>query len=68
MVSTFFKIEKIGDSLQFTGKGYGHGIGMCQEGAMKMTKQGYKYDEVINFYYRNVQLIDECQLPFFREE
>lgn len=68
MRSTFFNIEKIGDSLLFTGKGYGHGIGMCQEGAMKMTKQGYKYDEVINFYYRNVQLIDECQLPFFREE
>lgn len=35
--STFFSIHEVGnDSIVFVGKGYGHGLGMCQEGAMKI--------------------------------
>jgi stage II sporulation protein D len=66
--STYFNIEEKNDSITFSGRGYGHGIGMCQEGAMKMAKLGYKYPEVIKFYYRNVQLIDKTQLSFFKED
>lgn len=65
--STFFSLEPSGDSLVFNGRGFGHGIGMCQEGAMKMTKMGYSYKDVLNFYYRNVHLIDLKELNFFRE-
>ena len=65
--STFFSIEPIGDSIVFIGRGFGHGIGMCQEGAMCMTKLGYNYKEVVNFYYQNVHLIDIKELNFFRE-
>jgi stage II sporulation protein D len=65
--STFFSIESMGDTLVFNGRGFGHGIGMCQEGAMRMTKLGYNYKEVLSFYYRNVHLIDLKDLNFFRE-
>ena len=65
--STFFSIESIGDSLVFNGKGFGHGIGMCQEGAMRMTRLGYNYQDVLRFYYKNVHLIDLKDLNFFKE-
>lgn len=66
--STFFSITPIGDSVLFKGRGFGHGVGMCQEGAMKMAKMGYKYYEMINFYYQNIQMIDLHQLNFFKNE
>ncbi len=66
--STFFTIIPQGDTLVFKGRGFGHGVGMCQEGAMRMAKLGYKYPEVINFYYQKTQLIDLHKLNFFKEE
>jgi stage II sporulation protein D len=66
--STFFSIFPQGDTLVFKGRGFGHGVGMCQEGAMRMAKLGYKYPEVINFYYQKTQLIDLHKLNFFRDE
>lgn len=66
--STFFSIVPQGDTLIFKGRGFGHGVGMCQEGAMRMAKLGYKYPDVINFYYQKTQLIDLHKLNFFKEE
>ncbi len=66
--STFFTIVPQGDTLLFKGRGFGHGVGMCQEGAMRMAKLGYKYTDVIRFYYQNIQLIDLHKLNFFRDE
>lgn len=66
--STFFSIYSQGDTLIFKGKGFGHGVGMCQEGAMRMAKLGYKCPEVINFYYQKTQLIDLHKLSFFKDE
>ncbi|MDD3877851.1 MAG: SpoIID/LytB domain-containing protein [Bacteroidales bacterium] len=55
--STFFTIIEDGDSLVFRGRGFGHGVGLCQEGAMEMIKQGYKYDEILKFYFTDVYII-----------
>lgn len=66
--STFFTIVPQGDTLIFKGRGFGHGVGMCQEGAMRMAKLGYNYTDVINFYYKNIQLIDLHKLNFFKDE
>jgi stage II sporulation protein D len=52
----------------FKGRGYGHGLGMCQEGAMRMSKSGYTYTQILNFYYKNIQLIDLHKLSFFKDE
>ncbi len=40
----------------FTGKGWGHGIGMCQYGAFGLAKQGYKYDAILKHYYSGIEL------------
>jgi stage II sporulation protein D len=67
--STYFNIIELNkDSVLFKGRGYGHGLGMCQEGAMRMCKLGYSYQQVLNFYYKNIQLIDLHKLNFFKDE
>ncbi len=43
-------------SYTFTGRGWGHGVGMCQYGAFGLAKQGVKYDEIIRHYYTGVDL------------
>jgi len=58
MRSTFLKAEPSieGDSLVLTGKGFGHGVGMCQWGARKMAQDGKEPEDIIKFYYKNVQI------------
>ncbi len=60
--STFFNIEEKGDSLYLIGKGYGHAVGLCQEGAMKMVDYGWTFKEIINFYYKDVQIMNISEL------
>jgi stage II sporulation protein D len=67
--STFFNVCAIGgDSVLLQGRGYGHGLGMCQEGAMCMAGKGYTYRDILNYYYKDIQLIDLEKLKFFRDE
>jgi stage II sporulation protein D len=49
--STFFSLKVSGDKIVISGKGYGHGVGLCQEGAMQMALKGYNYEDIIEFYY-----------------
>lgn len=66
--STLFTIAPEGDSLLFQGYGFGHGVGLCQEGAMKMADLGYSFDDILHYYYRNVHLIHLSSVPFFKDE
>ncbi|MFZ1701908.1 MAG: SpoIID/LytB domain-containing protein [Pyrinomonadaceae bacterium] len=43
-------------SYTFTGRGWGHGVGMCQYGAFGLAKMGVKYDEIIRHYYTGVEV------------
>jgi len=54
--STYFDLEIIGDKILFKGKGFGHGVGLCQEGAMNMIKQGKMYDQVLRYYFGSAQI------------
>ena len=49
--STLFTVERWGPHFVFKGKGWGHGVGLCQEGAKVMGEQGYRYQEILEFYY-----------------
>jgi len=40
----------------FTGRGWGHGVGMCQYGAYGLAKMGVKYDAIIKHYYTGVDV------------
>ncbi len=56
-----FVIEKryAGDrvvSYTFTGRGWGHGVGMCQYGAFGLARMGVKYDDIIRHYYSGVDV------------
>ena len=65
--STFFNAVPNGEYVYLTGKGFGHGTGLCQEGAMKMAAAGYSYPDILHFYYKDVHLINLSALDFFRE-
>ena len=54
--STDFTIELKGDYVTITTKGYGHGVGMSQYGALGMAKKGYTYKEILSHYYYNTTL------------
>jgi stage II sporulation protein D len=56
--STFFSVYANGDSVILKGKGYGHGVGLCQEGAMTMASRGFNYKQIINFYFSGVFITD----------
>lgn len=43
-------------SYSFTGRGWGHGVGMCQYGAFGLAKMGVKYDAIIKHYYTGAEL------------
>ncbi len=66
--SAYFSIVERNDSVVFSGRGYGHGVGLCQEGAIRMAKIGYSSEYIINFYYQNVEIVHLSRLDFFREE
>jgi peptidoglycan hydrolase-like amidase len=40
----------------FTGKGWGHGVGLCQVGASGMAQQGATYEQILRHYYRGMHL------------
>jgi len=40
----------------FSGKGWGHGVGMCQVGAYGMALRGKKYEEILTHYYSQIAL------------
>ena len=54
--STFFTITQNGNSVDINTKGFGHGVGMSQYGAEGMALNGYKYDEILKYYYQGVEI------------
>lgn len=45
-----------GGQLVLTGKGFGHGVGMCQWGARLMAEQGKSPEDIINFYFKDIAI------------
>lgn len=57
LLSAFFSVEDKGVIVVLNGKGYGHGVGMCQIGAMEMSRQGKSFREIIDFYFHDVEVV-----------
>ena len=55
--STNFSILLDGQKATFQGKGWGHGVGLCQWGALGMSQKGYGYKEILEFYYPGSKLV-----------
>lgn len=56
--STWFSLQPKGNYIVINGKGYGHAVGLSQEGAMQMARQNYSFVDIINYYYKNVKIIN----------
>jgi stage II sporulation protein D len=63
--SSFFSVTEDKDQVILTGRGYGHGVGLSQEGAIKMVKLGYKSDDVIKYYYTGVRIVKYTEILKF---
>ena len=50
--SANFDLEMGEETVTFTVRGYGHGVGMSQFGANTMASQGSKYKEILAWYYK----------------
>jgi stage II sporulation protein D len=55
--STFFSCSLDGEFVVLKGRGFGHGVGLCQEGAMNMSKKGFDYQQILLFYYPKMRLM-----------
>ena len=40
----------------FTGRGWGHGVGMCQVGAYGLARQGWSYEQILKAYYTGIEI------------
>jgi stage II sporulation protein D len=40
----------------FLGRGWGHGVGMCQVGAYGLARQGFTYEQILKAYYTGIEL------------
>ncbi|MDE1921374.1 MAG: SpoIID/LytB domain-containing protein [Candidatus Omnitrophica bacterium] len=60
--SNNYKIVMKGYYVDFYGRGWGHGVGMCQWGALGMAKQGFNYKQILAYYYPRSVLINYHEL------
>ncbi len=60
--SAFFSVAVRKTEVRLIGRGYGHGVGLCQEGAMQMANRGWKYDKIINYYYNKVKIVNVSEI------
>lgn len=61
LLSSAFTVERQGggvapDAFILTGKGWGHGVGLCQIGAAVMGELGYRYDDILLHYYKSSKI------------
>ena len=53
--STNIDIKNLDDKIEITSKGFGHGVGLSQYGAQELALKGYKYDEILKYYYQGTE-------------
>jgi len=56
--SAWFSVSAGKNEVRISGRGYGHGVGMCQDGAMAMAQRGWTYDKIIQYYFKDVKIIE----------
>lgn len=54
--SDLYEVRNSAGRVLFSGRGAGHGVGLCQAGAEEMARQGKSYKEILSFYYPGTQV------------
>lgn len=57
MRSTLFEISENGENIEFRGRGFGHGVGLCQWGSKLMAENGKNFIEILSLYYPRARLV-----------
>lgn len=57
LYSTAFNSRNNGKSITFSGRGWGHGVGLCQYGAQAMADKGFKWTAILKYYYPKIELV-----------
>lgn len=55
--STWFTAKLLNGAIAFEGRGYGHGVGLCQWGAKGMALAGINYRDILSFYYPDAEVV-----------
>ncbi len=63
--SSMYKINRINNCFIFEGTGLGHGVGLCQWGAKALAKRGYRYQQILKFYFPKLEV---KKYQYLREE
>ena len=58
--STWFEVSQQGDRFFFHGRGWGHGVGLCQKGAAAMATEGRSMQQILAQYFPGAQPADEA--------
>lgn len=56
LYSSWFEIKDANESFELIGRGWGHGVGLCQIGAARMAAEGRDYRQILDFYYPTASL------------
>ncbi|QKG80174.1 SpoIID/LytB domain-containing protein [Tenuifilum thalassicum] len=56
--SAWFSVYAGKKEVRLSGRGYGHGVGMCQDGALQMARKGMSYEEIVKYYFKGVQIVN----------
>jgi len=62
LMSNNYEITMQGYYVNIIGKGWGHGVGMCQWGALGMAQQQFNYQQILSYYYPQSVLTDYHEL------
>jgi stage II sporulation protein D len=55
--SDLYEVRNSRDQIIFSGRGAGHGVGLCQAGASEMAREGKTYRAILSFYFPGTQLV-----------
>ncbi len=55
--SSRFEVERQNENFMFRGSGFGHGLGLCQEGAHVMAQRRMNYRQILSFYFPGTRLL-----------
>lgn len=66
--STYFDVSRDGNEVVIKGRGFGHGVGLCQEGAMSMAINGFSYRQIASFYFEGIRIMDYSEYLMYAEE
>jgi stage II sporulation protein D len=62
LASTQFEFDVVGFQIQFTGRGAGHAVGLCQWGAKELAEKGYSAEAIVRYYYPGTEIRDVSSL------